>query len=89
MQIPNNTWVLVGTATPTFLVMQNVGDSSIAYCYAADQTQADAHDVNSDDVFILDRRSEPLTIKELDDQGLSVFARSRGPITGKLAVKTV
>ncbi len=89
MDVQNNSWQLVGADTPSYLYMQNVGRSRIAYVFAASQPAANSIALDSDEHFVLGPGTEPETFTNLSARSLNCYARSLGPLVGQLAVDSV
>lgn len=87
MIVTNATWQLAGAGADESLVIQNTGITRIGFVFAAAQPAVDDYTLDSDEHFMLNPGSEPITIKDLDTYTKNVYVRSIGPIDGKLAVE--
>lgn len=86
MQVSNTEWERAGDATPAKLIVQNVGNSRIAFVFSA--SQPDVLDIVMDagDHFVLMPGGNPLTIAGLDTDAVSMWVRALGPTSAELMV---
>lgn len=88
MIVLNSAWQLAGVATPTTLTVQNVGTPRIAYTFAASLPAVDDIVLDSDEHFTFIPGSSALSYANLETEGLSMYVRALGPISGDLAVSS-
>jgi hypothetical protein len=86
MEVQNNSWQLVGDASPASLRVQNVGIARIAYVFAASQPAADAIDLDTGQHFIMHPGDPIETFSGMNTNSVSMYARALGPVAGKLSV---
>ena len=85
MDVSNTAWTISGTAAPTRQIIQNTGDTIIAFTFAASLPAADAIALTGGACFTLPQGSLPVTLENLDSN--NVYVRSLGPKAGKLTLQ--
>ena len=86
MNISNTAWVEVG-ASSTSLLVDNVGETRIAYILADTAPTGITLDLAGDGEHgIIPQGSGPMTFSDLATPGMSLWVRSLGPKVGKLYV---
>ena len=86
MNVTNATWQVLVPDDEDDIVMQNVGDTRIAYVYAATQPGAESIVLDSDAHGVLNPGWGPFVIKGTALRGGAIYVRSLGPKAGKLYV---
>lgn len=86
MDVLNDSWQLVGDATPDSLRVQNVGITRIAYVFATSAPGAGDIELDSGEHFIMQPGDPIQSFSGMGGNGVSMYARSLGPTTGKLSV---
>lgn len=87
MEVANNSWQIVGTASSSTLTIQNVGTCRIAYTFASSQPATDDIALDSDEHYILGPGEPEFTVSGSDLSSQNMYVRALGPISGKLAVR--
>ena len=86
MEVQNNSWQLVGDASPASLRVQNVGVTRIAYVFATSQPGASSITLDSGEHFIMQPGDPIENFSGMNENSVSMYARSLGPISGNLSV---
>ena len=87
MDVANDEWLLAGAGSDASLVIQNVGDTRIGFVFGTSKPADDGINLETDEHFVLNPGTEPITITDLDTYSRNVYVRSLGPKTGQLAVE--
>lgn len=92
MNVSNTAWQLAGVGSDPVLILQNVGDTRIAYFIGTALPQSDDENaanyvaLETGDHGILYTGLNPTTIASLDDSLENFYVRSLGPKSGLLYV---
>jgi hypothetical protein len=92
MDVSKTDWVLVGAGSDAELVVQNTGNTRIGFFIgttlpqSGDSEAANYVALESGDHGILAQGSVPVTISTLATNTENFYARSLGPVVGKLYV---